>query len=390
MRGLLVAFAMLCPAHALADGLEDPVRSDDYRVDHFMERMYIGPRFSAKAEANGFDLFEARIAPHLFFYQTANRLVTPNAKGYTQGFSTAFTPALRLRMTNSDSNPVRTPSFNPQFLNYAHFWLWGMHENHGEWNWNHDGDTSGRDAGVHMLALTYTIAHHSNGQEDCTYQPADGPCPTPPFTTIPEVNTRTGNYGTNYEDLGVHYKWLKLGPGDTTRGFVTHTTYSASVVWERYQWNPVAQWLPGGLGGHDEPLRPIFGLHRLAATGEMEKLVNWCWFSRARLRADLTWISGPEGNTWSEPSGRISVDGAALFTGMGGFGMFARVFYGQDYFNIRLRDVAPMAIVGFTWESAPMQKFKPGRAAVQDGGEPQPVMPGTSSAELPLPQPGDI
>jgi hypothetical protein len=360
---LAVAAALLAARPARAQVWDDPVKDDDYRVDHFLEHMYIGLRASPKADAHDLDVFEARVAPHLFYRGARPALVTPTEstdRRSTHGWSFVFTPAFRLRMTTTSSNPVRTPSFNPQFVTIQHFWVWGMLENEqGVYSdWRHDDPAHPERAGwIKMLAASYTLAHHSNGQEDCTFEPAQGPCPKPPFTTLPPINTRSGNYGTNYEEAGLHFKWLKLDAGGTTAGYLAHETWSAELKYERYQGTIIAWWLPGGLTD-DDPLRPIFGLHRLTASGEHETLLQSSCFARLRLRVDLTAISGPAGKVFTEPKGRVSFDVAALFRDQGGFGLFARVFYGQDYYNIRLLDVAPMAIVGLTWESAPMQRFR--------------------------------
>ena len=80
-----------------------------------------------------------------------------------------FTPQIIIRMFDEYSNPVKTPSYIPQLAFY--FFM-------------------GNKDLPNKLTLFGKIAHHSNGQEGEFY------------TENGEVNLQTGNFSTNYVELG--------------------------------------------------------------------------------------------------------------------------------------------------------------------------------------------
>jgi hypothetical protein len=227
---------------------------------------------------------------------------------------------------------------------------------------------------VRLLALSYTIAHHSNGQEGCTFAGTgmtDPACAPADFSggVLPPTNTRGGNYGTNYETLAAHLKWFHLG-----RDWRAWEGLSVGASWERYEGTLVAWLMPGGFSD-DQPsrdLQRIFGRHRVTVDAEYERALGCRWFARWRVRPWATFVSAASDNG---AKGRVAVDAALLFRNAGGLGLFTRLFYGQDYYNIRLEDVTGFAIVGLTWDTRSMQLFHPSPGTVGPGEVPPPPAP---------------
>ena len=108
-------------------------------------------------------IFEASIEPY-FLIRTSK-----DAR-----WGATLSPTIRLRMFAEKSLPVRTPSYNPYISFYHQIQL-------------KRGETS------HTLYVFLTLAHHSNGQEGDFYLP-DG-----------AVNTKTGNFSTNYFEIGLFF-----------------------------------------------------------------------------------------------------------------------------------------------------------------------------------------
>jgi hypothetical protein len=371
---------------ARAQGAAQPGDTFDQAawVDQFLDPMYVGPRFSSRAEAHDVDIFEAQVAPHLFFFQMVDDLLRAHAglTGWGTGWTTEFVPLFRLRMTAASSAPVRTPTFNPQITVQKHF-TWGAVRDAAAgdtWTW-----PTGGKGWVKLLDVQYTFAHHSNGQDGCTFQDTgtDPDCPPVDFSQgEPPVNTHSGNYGTNYETLATNLKWFSLG--DDLREVQAH---EVGLSWERYEGTIVARWFPGGFDDSQDSLdfQRIFGKHRVTGHYEYERALPGSPFERLRARAEATWISSAENASWQY---RGLVDVAALFRGAGGFGLFLRLFYGQDYYNIRLEDVGFMSIVGLTWDTRALQVFRPARPAIASGSTPPPpIPPAPSSPPPPAPSP---
>ena len=108
-------------------------------------------------------IFEASIEPY-FLIRTSK-----DAR-----WGVTLSPTIRLRMFAEESLPVRTPSYNPYVSIYRQIQL-------------------KQEEITHTLYVFLTLAHHSNGQEGDFYAP-DG-----------TINTRTGNFSTNYFEVGLFF-----------------------------------------------------------------------------------------------------------------------------------------------------------------------------------------
>ncbi|MCK9452652.1 MAG: hypothetical protein M0Q90_13240 [Bacteroidales bacterium] len=96
-----------------------------------------------------------------------------------------LSPAIKLRMYGVESLPIRTPSYNP-YLSFYHQVIFTHKET------------------PYMVYVFLTLAHHSNGQDGDFYL-SDG-----------EINTKTGNFSTNYFEFGIFFNRQLLPFANTT------------------------------------------------------------------------------------------------------------------------------------------------------------------------------
>ncbi len=126
-------------------------------------------------------IFEARIAPY-FLLRTSD----------DSRWGATLSPDIILRMYAEESYPVRTPSYMPQITFYRQL-----------------DEKQGR-------ALQYvflSVVHHSNGQDDSFFM-EDG-----------DVNTYSGDFSTNYLELGVFFNKKLVPFAHTTEYFKTSLEY---------------------------------------------------------------------------------------------------------------------------------------------------------------------
>ncbi len=126
-------------------------------------------------------VFEAKVAPY-FLLRTSD----------DAQWGATLSPTIIIRMYAEESFPVRTPSYMPHLTFYRKL-----------------------GAGEHRL-LQYvflTLAHHSNGQEDPFYS-EDG-----------RINTLSGDFSTNYIELGAFFNKRVVPFANTTEYFKISLEY---------------------------------------------------------------------------------------------------------------------------------------------------------------------
>ena len=220
--------------------------------------------------------FEANISPN-FYIRTSkkSRLVG------------VLTPQIILRMYQEESFPVRTPSYMPQITAYYRL---------------------NKYPNINSINIWGRIAHHSNGQEDDFYL-ENG-----------EINTKSGNFATNYFDIGL----LKT---NLNKQFNAVQFFSTSIeihpeklnnkeligIYSLYRWNMI-------FSIFKLPLRPCIK-HKKASFSVKAKS-NWMlgnynnlhWYSIDRLNLSLTFFYHPHF--------------------LQDIGLFTSFYHGMDYYNI--------------------------------------------------------
>jgi hypothetical protein len=220
-------------------------------------------------------LYEATIAPP--FFMTFGRLP----------LLIAVAPKVVLRQYAGGSYPVPPPSYIPRATAY-----W--------WGWPYRPKTRLDSASYAFLRF----GHHSNGQEGEYFS----------STTPPAVNYASGNFVTNYVEVGLSQRIV-------TRRLVAGAQ-TISVEWHPEPWM-------------NRELRSSYGPLRLHFDGRLELLRGVTALEGGI--ASLTYIAGPLASDRRNVRSRLAF-GYTLFSDfglLGDFSLFANYYTGQDYYNIR-------------------------------------------------------
>jgi hypothetical protein len=290
--------------------------------------------------------FEAQAATHLFLvnqWEKVEHITTPGAMASVWSWDVSF--LLHLRMVQDHSAPVRPPSYIPS-THVQWFGLWKP--------------ASGK---VHELETELGLTHHSNGQQQCSFVPADQQDnASPPVCLDPgtvqgslrhNVNYRSGDFSTSYATVGLHYAFMTLGDD-------RHMTsrHSFGVV---YQENFVAHH-DGFLGNFPGAMNPsqawMYGIHRakLEAQGHWHVGQPWTDFAgvlSATFSYELMWNTRPP-----IPGSRTIAELSYTVDGLHGLGIFIRGYTGQDNMNILYAaGRTNMVAAGLIWNTSPAVRY---------------------------------
>jgi len=296
-------------------------------------------------------ILQGEPALHLFFWNPLGRRIAEGERDGNEGhwvFIPSFTLMLKIRFLRTESVPVRTPSYMPRF----NFQLIRF-----SFPWRHDKGASYFSEYEYFLRL----AHHSNGQEFCEFEVGqqDGACHDgqpgyfdPKHPDYSKVNLINGSFGTDYLVVGMHHKWVTAVDSFN----YARTSYSFGVMGE---WDPKGLDNYGGLGGADEDL---YGFLRFQVEGELQWLTNrFLWWRDVNLAgheriagyAQLIHGTGPGIAPY-----RVSLEASRTFLHLGGGGVFARFFSGQDDYNIwYVHRIDAQAVFGFIIDFSPPLQF---------------------------------
>ncbi len=199
-----------------------------------------------------------------------------------------LTPQIIIRMYQEESFPVRTPSYIPQITIY-----YALKPNKL----------------VKSLSVFGKMAHHSNGQDGSFYLDNG------------EINTRTGNFATNYFELGIirtHFNNRFNAVQFFSSSFEVHpkslTIDELDGIYSLYRWNNVIS---------------FFKLPRECRKTEKKK-------ASISLKAELTWMFG-ELNDWEwYDFNRLNIKFTFYYHPkfLEDIGLFAQIYHGMDYYNI--------------------------------------------------------
>jgi hypothetical protein len=268
-------------------------------------------------------LFEGAILPHFLILKSKT---LPGDPENAHRWALVFTPGIRVRMMHGRSDPVRSPSYMPRL----DFQKLRTHD-HGNtvnvWEW-HAG-----------------LGHHSNGQNGCPFvdqASTDGRCIPQTFSGDPDtrqVSYRSGGFSTNDARGGIAFRHnLVNKDGQTTRD------WSAGLEYQR-QFKT------------DPDLKPFYTQNLINGSIAMSwKDLAWT----SRLRADMAVSLAVDRPLKKVARWSFSPQVAWFPWSQVGVGLFARLYHGQDYYNIRFADNIPHRIqVGVEFEQDGFLKFKP-------------------------------
>jgi hypothetical protein len=251
--------------------------------------------------------FEADIQPNLIVRQNFSDklIIDESLNGRPRyAFSISGSPRVRLRMIEADSAPVRTPSYMPKGTFTGLFFR---------------GESARR---VGLWAAMLTVGHHSNGQDGCLFttdtkvtDPQGSTCVGEP--NLAAINKIDGSFATNFVKLGTRYRreWLEQISPDEQVG---RRAVTIGVDFQRHF--------------HTDPrIKPFYGTTRGEVSFAYATRIPKVCRSRLSGGATVLYVGGPPENVGPLA---VQIDGACTFTNDGGWGLFARFYAGQDYYNL--------------------------------------------------------
>ncbi len=265
-------------------------------------------------------LFEAQVAPNLFFPQlTTGELRSASGEWV---LSAVLTPHIRLRMLNEASSPVIPPSFMPKLtLQLLHLRRLPRPEG---------AKLRALGVGAHLA-----VGHYSNGQTGCLYANQTGTDPdcTPAEGSLP-LNETTGDFSTNFI-RGESHARLVLGLDADSQTAWVLGAHAALELNSRL-----------GPGGITEQLRAVYGVGHLQLQAEAERL----WYGhRFQLSAGVSRpLGGAEGQ-----GDTFLFEAAVMPRWAAGFGLCARYVHGRDYYNILFLQPVRLFQFGLAFELGP-------------------------------------
>jgi hypothetical protein len=305
-------------------------------------------------------VFEADIFPHLVAFQNFADVIDLDKQDeegvQTMGVVISGTPAVRLRMFEERSRPVRTPSYMPRG-NFQFIWAGNVREV------VQVARTAAATAAVKAPAFRLwvplfeahaIIGHHSNGQNGCTFDDEvliesaideANECVLKP-TAVPgadpadrPINTMDGSFSTNYIRTGVNFRRNRLD--DTLR---------ADLEWGfrvDFEYHP-RPWV-------DDDIEDIYGRTRSEVAGSFAAREIPVCGKRLDLAGSLKFIAGRP----DDVSPRVYLAQASCFPfRKGGWGFFIRYYHGEDYYNQGFRADIERLHVGATFNQTGFFRFR--------------------------------
>ena len=350
-RALLFACWLLCPAAAFSQDEAPrnarPTVTNAGPLIPFLEGTDVF--FSLRQDT----VFEADILPHLVAYQTFSDVVDLSEQSRRAGgrgvkrfaLSVSGTPAVRLRMFESVSSPVRTPSYMPRGNVQL---IWARNVDAVTQRFAAGGAVPGAGSGANEVSLWEThaiVGHHSNGQDGCFFsdqQRIDEECVSVlPIAGEREVNKRDGSFSTNYVRVGLNYR----------RNLLDDELYAKREWGFRgdIEYHP-RSWM-------DDQMVDLYGRTRLEGGATIaSRELAWCP-KRAEATGSVKGIVGHPDSVWPVV---VTAQFSCFPAPMGGWGIFIRYYGGQDYYNLGLLDNIQRVHVGATFNQSGFFRFRRG------------------------------
>lgn len=302
-------------------------------------------------------VFEANIQPHLVVFQNFTNTVQVGREKAVS-FSISGTPGVRIRMFETASRPVRTPSYQPR-ANVQVLWIRDrslVARRLSAARAARIAPTADRPADELVTMGLWEghliVSHHSNGQDGCFFvgqsRDADGVCQPPMSFDPTQVNRRDGSFSTNFVRLGINYRRNWLTPADD--GHIDSIAVREMTLRGDVEWHPRA-WV-------DEDMVDHYGRLRLqvAAHWARSRTGARAWHCPKRLQAGggLEYVNRtPDGVPHWIGTAQVS----CFPTVNGGWGVFARVYSGQDYYNLGFVEKITRLHVGITYNPDDFFRF---------------------------------
>jgi hypothetical protein len=209
-----------------------------------------------------------------------------------------------------------------------------------------------------VAGIQVIIGHHSNGQSTCLWVPGapdDDTCVPPPgVPLLPVPNKVNGSFSTQFYRVSALYMKTyhdaELKPERSLSGW---------LAWEHH---PIQFLGPPGI---TEALHSVYGPYRIQLGGELERFLPmtdcpkayrmrnlgepWAGMFRARVTAELI-----GGIAEALPPFILTAEAAWKPYRWNGLGVFARYYYGQDYYNYNFDRTLNIVQIGIVWDTNPL------------------------------------
>lgn len=308
-------------------------------------------------------VFEADIMPHMVGYQNFTDLIDIGEQARRAGGPKRFaisitgTPAVRLRMFDQVSRPVRTPSYMPRG-NVQLIWARNLSRVAQAFTRAAGEPFGPAERQVSLWEAHLIVGHHSNGQDGCffedeTRQGEDEECVSVlPVVGERRVNKRDGSFSTNYIRTGINYR----------------RNYLDDDLWALREWGFRVDVEYHPRAWMDEVIVDMYGRLRgeVAATIASREL-SWCP-KRAEATGSIQGIHGHPASVWPVI---VKAQFSCFPTRQGGWGLFVRYYGGQDYYNLGLLDNIQRVHVGATFNQSGFFRFRRGGEDAAGSADPR-------------------
>jgi hypothetical protein len=295
-------------------------------------------------------VFEADMRPHLVAFQNFSDLIDITEQARRAGGPKRFalsitgTPAVRIRMFDQVSRPVRTPSYMPRG-NVQLIWARNLSPIAAAFARAAGEPLGPADRQVSLWETHAIVGHHSNGQDGCFFedearQEGDGECVSvEPIAGDRLVNKEDGSFSTNFVRVGINYR----------------RNYLDEDLWARREWGFRADVEYHPRSWVDEAMVDLYGRLRAEVAGTYaSRDLSWCP-KRVDAMAAVQAIHGHPASVWPVA---LTAQFTCFPTRQGGWGVFVRYYGGQDYYNLGLLENIQRVHVGATFNQSGFFRFR--------------------------------
>ncbi len=328
-------------------GLPADGDSNFRQVLPFMDSTFVG---LARGHTRAGDewTFDADIVPNFVVHESLFRKLgeeyaKTDVATRTKRVAWSFTgvPMVRLRLfINEPSAPVKTPSYMPK----GTFQLLGFQPGKRKPNT------------IDLYAFQATVGHHSNGQDGCLYVTETGTDCTPPpggITPTTQINTKDGSFSTNYLLFGGRYRFVILQPEDVQNLPGVREGRFEFTVGGDLELNPGDGNFLGG-AGIDPDQKALYGPTRVSGLfNAAARDVGPCY--RLEGKSNVKYIHGQLADGVSAFAEIF--EGLCLFRETG-WGLMARFYNGQDYYNAGFGQNMTRLQIGLTYSQEGFLRFR--------------------------------
>jgi len=326
-RFLFAALAMLAIAAQPAFAQDEPGVSEVENPNVFLERPYLSPLSPFGKNV----ILEGQAAAHLYVVNQLTDPVWRREGGRKLAFP--ITINIVVRIYDDYSSPVRTPSFMVRPL-YGQFFTLRR-----------------RADSFRLMEFALGLEHHSDGQTGCTflgtmYDPVTDDCVVtdPDLYALRKANTLDGSFSTNFIPLHFGVRWGELDENALVRRQLS--------LEGKFEIHP-QDFLKGGMSSD---LAATYGQLMTGVGVEVEKRRLNKGVVRVQLYEQARFGPDKDNADWS---GQLEL--AYMWYRIEMLGLFARVHWGNDYYNIRFQDTTTFASVGLVWDVGRLDQFVPQR-----------------------------